>query len=146
VDDIEPPPRRTPLAGRTPGCSQRRAGRRLNANLHDSSACIRRSPTGECEPRLRSFTSAVVSSVISSLLAVVPTCYGLNMSVTVERVEPLMRPAEVAERLDVSVATIYRLVDRGELKAHRLGSGPSARLRIAPAELERFLDNGTRHA
>jgi excisionase family DNA binding protein len=68
------------------------------------------------------------------------------MSVTVERVEPLMRPAEVAERLDVSVATIYRLVDRGELRAIRLGGGPSARLRIAPAELERFLDNGTRRA
>ncbi len=47
-----------------------------------------------------------------------------------------LTPAEVAARLKVSRATVYALIERGELVASRVGLA----LRIAVGELEAFLD------
>jgi excisionase family DNA binding protein len=47
-----------------------------------------------------------------------------------------LKPAEVATRLKVSRATVYALIERGDLVARRVGLG----LRIAVGELESFLD------
>jgi excisionase family DNA binding protein len=54
-------------------------------------------------------------------------------------------PQEAAEKLGVHVATIYRLVDRGELRAIRLGGrGDSKRTLRIPAEaLDAYLGNTT---
>ena len=46
---------------------------------------------------------------------------------------PLLRVREVAERLQVVDATVYRMVSRGDLHAVPLGRGPRPRLRI-PSE------------
>ena len=43
--------------------------------------------------------------------------------------------AELAEKLRVSEMTIYRYIEAGKLKAHRLGKG----YRIPKDEYERFL-------
>jgi putative molybdopterin biosynthesis protein len=47
-----------------------------------------------------------------------------------------LTPAEVATRLKVSRATVYALIERGDLVARRVGLG----LRIVVGELEAFLD------
>lgn len=44
--------------------------------------------------------------------------------------------SEVAEKLRVSEMTIYRYIDAGRIKAHRLGKA----YRISREELERFLE------
>jgi putative molybdopterin biosynthesis protein len=48
----------------------------------------------------------------------------------------LLSPADVARQASVSVATIYREVDRGELPAHRVGR----QLRIDPLDFKYYLD------
>jgi excisionase family DNA binding protein len=48
----------------------------------------------------------------------------------------LLSPADVARRASVSVATIYREVDRGELRARRVGR----QLRIDPVDFTHYLD------
>jgi len=48
---------------------------------------------------------------------------------------PLLSVDETATILRVSRATIYRLVNRGELHAVKVG----AQLRIAPAELRQYI-------
>ena len=48
---------------------------------------------------------------------------------------PLLSVDETATILRVSRATTYRLIDRGELHAVRVG----AHLRIAPAELRQYI-------
>jgi len=54
--------------------------------------------------------------------------------------ERLMRKDEVAETLSVSVRTIERLIERGELPAVVVGS----RLRVRPESVERFVqEKGT---
>ncbi|OGL82931.1 hypothetical protein A3B32_00950 [Candidatus Uhrbacteria bacterium RIFCSPLOWO2_01_FULL_53_9] len=45
--------------------------------------------------------------------------------------------SELAEKLRVSEMTIYRYIEAGKLKAHRLGKG----YRIPNGEFERFLEN-----
>jgi excisionase family DNA binding protein len=52
---------------------------------------------------------------------------------------PLLKPDEAAEALQVSRATVYRMVDRHELAGVRIGLGPRPRLRISTAELQRFI-------
>lgn len=47
--------------------------------------------------------------------------------------ESMLSPAEVAERVGLSRAAVYRAIDRGDLRAHALVRG---RLRVEPAELE----------
>jgi len=44
--------------------------------------------------------------------------------------------SELAEKLRVSEMTIYRYIEAGKLKAHRLGKG----YRIPKEEFEKFLD------
>ena len=56
------------------------------------------------------------------------------MSALEER--PLLRLADVAERLAVSVDTLLRMRLRGELALVRVGG----QWRVEPAELERYLE------
>ena len=49
-----------------------------------------------------------------------------------------MTAGEVAERLQVSRATIYRLIGNGQLPAFQLG-GPGSTFRISERELEAWL-------
>ena len=49
---------------------------------------------------------------------------------------PLLRPVEVAEQLAVTRKTIYRLIDRGDLRAVHVGGV----LRIDPNDLHAYLD------
>ena len=51
----------------------------------------------------------------------------------------LLKPAEVAETLRVARSFVYRKIESGQLRAHKLGLGPKARLRVEQAEVERFL-------
>jgi excisionase family DNA binding protein len=49
--------------------------------------------------------------------------------------ERFLTPAQVAAALQVSRATVYRLIDRGELRARRVG----LQLRVLAADLNAFL-------
>lgn len=52
----------------------------------------------------------------------------------------LLAVPEAAKRLDVSPATVYRLVYAGRLTPHCIGTGKSRpRVRIDEAELEAFI-------
>jgi excisionase family DNA binding protein len=62
------------------------------------------------------------------------TPFGAPVARPSERV--FLTPAEVATRLKVSRATVYALIERGDLVARHVGLG----LRIAVGELEAFLD------
>lgn len=52
--------------------------------------------------------------------------------------EKPFRVADIAKMLDVHVATIYRDIEAGRLRALRVGSGKGA-LRILPAALDAYL-------
>ena len=52
----------------------------------------------------------------------------------------LITPAEVAERLGLHVYTIRRMIHDGRIPASRMGTGTHARLRIAEADLQAFID------
>ncbi|MCH7870466.1 MAG: helix-turn-helix domain-containing protein [Planctomycetes bacterium] len=54
--------------------------------------------------------------------------------------ERLLTVREVAERLRVSVRTVWTLIARGSLRPTRIGRC----VRIQPAELERLLADGSR--
>jgi putative molybdopterin biosynthesis protein len=49
--------------------------------------------------------------------------------------ERFLTPADVAAVLQVSRATVYALIERGELRAVRVG----LQLRVAPGDLQAFL-------
>jgi excisionase family DNA binding protein len=51
----------------------------------------------------------------------------------------MLRPIEVAELLAVSRKHVYRLIDRGDLKAVHVGGA----VRIPPAELDRLTGGET---
>ncbi len=51
-----------------------------------------------------------------------------------ERLEPLLTPADVAERCQVSQKTVLRAIRAGRLRAYRLGSRGAYRLRAADVE------------
>jgi putative molybdopterin biosynthesis protein len=51
--------------------------------------------------------------------------------------ERFLTPADVAAVLQVSRATVYALIERGELRARRVG----LQLRISGADLDGFLRN-----
>jgi excisionase family DNA binding protein len=53
----------------------------------------------------------------------------------------LLRPDEVAARLNISRASVYRLLDRGALRGVRLGDGPKAHLRVEPEEVDRYISD-----
>ena len=50
--------------------------------------------------------------------------------------DPMLTPAEVADRLRVSVGWVYDRVKAGELRAHQLGKY----LRIRQGDVEAFVD------
>jgi excisionase family DNA binding protein len=54
--------------------------------------------------------------------------------------ERFLTPAAVAALLQVSRATVYALIERGQLRASRV----NLLLRVSPADVEAFLQNGTR--
>jgi excisionase family DNA binding protein len=51
-----------------------------------------------------------------------------------------LTPEEVAQELSVSVATVRRMIRRGDLRVVRLGDGPRARVRIPRVALDEFLN------
>lgn len=53
-------------------------------------------------------------------------------------IERLLRPDEVAAVLGVSKRTVYALVNRGDLRACRIGLGAGT-IRVHPADLQDFL-------
>jgi excisionase family DNA binding protein len=57
---------------------------------------------------------------------------------TVERDMRLLTVREVAERLNVSINTVYRRIYAGEIPAYRLG-GKGTSLRIDPADVGAWL-------
>jgi excisionase family DNA binding protein len=59
-----------------------------------------------------------------------------NLRALIGDVEYLLRVRDVANRLGVCTATVYALCDRGELRHIRISNA----IRIAPADLEEFLD------
>ncbi|MEO0529366.1 MAG: helix-turn-helix domain-containing protein [Planctomycetota bacterium] len=52
---------------------------------------------------------------------------------------PLLTIAEVAQRLRVSRTTAYQLVERGQLIAHRIGTGRGA-IRLSKKDLADYLE------
>lgn len=56
------------------------------------------------------------------------------------RERPLLSPAEVASRLGVSRDVVYDHIRSGDLATIRIGTGKRQLHRIAPDELDRFLD------
>ena len=50
--------------------------------------------------------------------------------------ERFLSPREVADKLGLHVNTVYRAIDSGELRAHKLRGA----LRIAPASLDAWLE------
>jgi excisionase family DNA binding protein len=59
----------------------------------------------------------------------------MDTTLTADDPHPMLRPTEAAERLAVTRRTIYRLIDRGELRAVQVGSV----LRISHADLDSYL-------
>lgn len=52
----------------------------------------------------------------------------------------MLRVKEVAARLDVHVSTVYRLVDSGQLRSARIGTGKGT-VRIPKDSLETYLES-----
>jgi excisionase family DNA binding protein len=50
----------------------------------------------------------------------------------------------IADKLDLSPKSVYRLVYGGHLKAVPVGTGKRPRIRIAESELEAFMKRGTK--
>ena len=53
--------------------------------------------------------------------------------------QKLLKPAQVAERLQVSIWSVYRRIESGELPAVRIGTGPRAPIRVDADELHQFV-------
>jgi excisionase family DNA binding protein len=51
----------------------------------------------------------------------------------------LLKVGQVAERLQISPWSVYRLVARGDLPAVKVGTGPRAPIRVDADELDAFL-------
>jgi len=52
----------------------------------------------------------------------------------------MLTPNEAAERLNVHVETVRRMIKDGRLHATKLGNGRCARLRISEKTLQDFID------
>jgi excisionase family DNA binding protein len=50
--------------------------------------------------------------------------------------EPLLRASDVAARLNISVASAYRMMETGELKVYRCGS----KVRVRLCDLEKHIE------
>jgi excisionase family DNA binding protein len=53
--------------------------------------------------------------------------------------DKLLTMKEVAERLSIGRTTAYKLVEDGDLKAKRIGTGRGT-LRVRPVDLERYIN------
>lgn len=58
---------------------------------------------------------------------------------TPQTIANLLTVPEVAARLKVSLWTVYRKVESGEIPAVKLGTGKRSPVRIDPAELDEWL-------
>src|SRR5262249_22759516 len=56
-----------------------------------------------------------------------------------QKLPNLLTVEEVAERLRVSIWSVYRRIESGEIPAVRLGSGPRSPIRVDESELEQWL-------
>ena len=56
--------------------------------------------------------------------------------------EPLLRASDVAARLNCSVASVYRMMETGELRVYRSGSKVRVRLCDLEAHIESHLTGG----
>ena len=56
---------------------------------------------------------------------------------------PLLRITDVAEQISMSPRAVYNLIAAGGLETINVGSTRRPRLRIRPAEVERFLSERT---
>lgn len=54
----------------------------------------------------------------------------------------MLKPAEVAKRLNCSIANVYALIGRGELRAVPVGAGGKG-YRVSEADLNAFLNQRT---
>ena len=52
----------------------------------------------------------------------------------------LLKPRQLAERLNVSVSTIYCLVETGRIACHRIGVGRGA-VRVSEEQLAEYLES-----
>ena len=55
----------------------------------------------------------------------------------------LLKPRQLAERLNVSVSTIYCLVETGRIACHRIGVGRGA-VRVSEEQLAEYLEETKR--
>ena len=65
--------------------------------------------------------------------------YNGGVTTTYDPARPLLTVPEVADRLRVSVKTVRRRIESGELLVVRIGSGTRAPVRVDADELDRFL-------
>jgi excisionase family DNA binding protein len=56
-----------------------------------------------------------------------------------DTVQKLLKPSRVAERLQISVWSVYRRIESGKLPAVRIGTGPRAPIRVDAGELHQFV-------
>jgi len=54
----------------------------------------------------------------------------------------LLTPRQVAKMLHTHINTIYRYLETGQLKGHKLGTLRFARWRIKQEDLDAFIDKG----
>lgn len=52
----------------------------------------------------------------------------------------VLKPRELAERLKVSLSTVYGLIDAGKIACHRIGCGRGA-VRISEEDLAAYLES-----
>lgn len=59
--------------------------------------------------------------------------------------DELLVAKQVAERLNVHISTVYRLIESGDLRAHRFGGGTQRRrgVRIPASAVEAYLNEST---
>jgi len=54
----------------------------------------------------------------------------------------LLTPQQVADTLHVTINTVYRYLETGQLKGHKLGTMRFARWRIKQQDLDEFIERG----
>ena len=55
----------------------------------------------------------------------------------------LLKPRQLAERLNVSLSTVYSLVETGRIACHRIGVGRGA-VRVSEEQLAEYLESTRR--
>ncbi len=52
----------------------------------------------------------------------------------------LLKPRQLAERLNVSLSTVYGLIETGKIACHRIGVGRGA-VRVSESQLAEYLES-----